>query len=925
MSTSERLKPNGNGNLEKFPFSILNDRLDQIFRKPETIEEMTELGITTVSKRKLSHLFVEAGEDSDDRSSVRLVNLKNVRIGETKRGIFEERVLSEALCAGIYIPDISVTTKEILDTHKEFEHDEKALRDAIKEQVYKTAEYIRRSLVPAFRTSEESPSFFIGVGLDGQMAAWEQMGFLSELTAFRSTAVSPKDVIKALFYDTEGHRNGVLSQEGLRFQTQGVMVPGLDILFVKKDANGRKVPAPISLLGCGKGNEYTPYNNVVGLACIEDDVDLHERKSHVRRINALTRHWLSDPSVQVMSVDRALIARWQTEGALISEKDQRESVSAMTPKKRVDYGFSPNEKIQSVGLFIIENRQQIGGNKLMLRASYPGQLTRAVLLDFGWSYQDEPVVSSFPNRASYAKGISPYLEAKLLPPIRRLYRTDLLEQSLDAASLQNASIGYSFIASELYHRLGWAGLTDFIKEQVPRFSDFDRLHEGLQKYEKEYYQDKTLFTAILLSHAHVDHSGGMSTIRYDVPAGMTPASAAFLRAMYRSGWHFTGQEAIIRKLREGEKRGNAYATEERPLYLFGDRQTVFLSPDMKATALYENHSIIGATGFIVDVMDTDGGELVSFGYTGDWRKGPMTDKAIQEFSRCDAIAIEGTNFENEKPSRGITEERVSEKFAAYRADEDARGGIVIIQLDGKNLERLGHVVTTSGNRTVCVPLGTAKILHELAIFNESLPRELRVAVPMLGKDVTIFKQQKMTYDPWEKQLMKTYGSVDGNDIMLDPKQFSIVVDPYKSLYTTFGTLPRGTVGTVIRSTYWPYGDQEKKLTLSNYHWCRQQKLQYITDIDLSGNTIRVPENPIGVHASGHMTKEETLDAIVSWARVGNVKTIIPLHTLTRGIFSDQTKKFLREHDVAVYPEGALRIQRGIGKGGVIVPLWERKK
>jgi mRNA degradation ribonuclease J1/J2 len=917
----QRLEEDPQQFVEETSHDILSQRVASLLETHQTSEELNEMGIETASKAKLDVLFVDAGGDPESPANIRLVNLKNVYTGRTSRNVFQETCAPEALCAGIYIPDMDEIQKQCINEHPELQKDIVALKEMAKKTAYLTAEYIRRSLVKSVHTREKDPPFSIAVASEEQLAQWEQQGFTSDLPPFRKGAVRPKDVLQQLFYDIDGNRNGSLVQAGIDYKTRGVMIPGLDISLVKKDSNGMSTPAKVDLYGYGKGDELIPYANVVGLVCTESGLSVGERKRIARRMTNQVRYWLNDPTVQVMNVDPELLTLWKECGAVVKQ-NETQFVDMTLQRTQSGYGFLGGGLIQSVSVNMIENRQQIGGNKVIptVRTS---DGTVSALFDFGWSYPDEQVVSGFPNRPPYQKGLTPYLESKILPPIRRLYRTDLLETSLDAGTLVNAAGGsYSYIASELYHRLGKKDFIDAVRRRVPNFRDFDTLLSRLGSYEEQYYRDKTTYAAILLSHAHVDHSGAMFAVRDEIPAGMTPASAALLHAGYRSGWHYTTQEPIIRKMRELGKVGSSYETAERPLFLFGNSQSMFISPEMRVTAHHVNHSIPGATAYVLEVME-NGQPLVGIGYTGDWRSGSLTDGAIHALGDCDTVVVEGTNFGSDKPSTGITEARVAETLEAYRQQEDQRGGLYVIQLDGKNTERLENVVSGSKGRKVVVPLGTAQILHEIAMMNEALPRGQQISAPVLGTDVIPFEPQKAMYDLWERQLMETYGSVSMNDIVLDPKNFTLVTDPYKSLYSIFGELPKGFVGTVVRSTYWPYGDSDKQLTLSNYHWCIQHGLQYIADIDLSHNSIRKPRDPIGVHASGHMTPDETLDVIATWANRGNVTKIIPLHTTARGRFSDQVKNMLRQQNIAVYPEGAFQIQRGVGKGGYVMPLWDR--
>jgi len=323
-------------------------------------------------------------------------------------------------------------------------------------------------------------------------------------------------------------------------------------------------------------------------------------------------------------------------------------------------------------------------------------------------------------------------------------------------------------------------------------------------------------------------------------------------------------------------------------------------------------------------LDYNGDPLVRFGYFGDARMGPLTEQAIQSFKEVDVLAIEGTNIRSDKPSVGITEERVKENIDSIRQKEDKRGGLILHLLDANNIERLSGVIETAGTRTVCVPLETAQILHAFAIMNESLPYDEQIAVPTLGGNIQIFQQEKMNYAPWERQLMLQHGAISMNDVMRDPKRFVIVANPRKSLQTILGSLPRNTKGTVGRLTYWPYSSGDKEKVLADYRYCKVHGLDFKSDIDLSRNAIQVQKNPLGLHASGHMTENELLEAIAQIASVRKLRFVVPIHTELRGIFSTKINEFLRQRNIATASEHMVKVQRGIGKGGFDIPLWEAK-
>lgn len=908
----------------------LGQHFSELLRQSDNAAWLRDLGIRRASRGRLAHLFVDRERGADGLAgAVRLVNLRNVRIGAGLSGpdTFSERVVPEAMCAGVFVPDIPSLTREILDDTPQLSGDPDGLRSEIKRRSYRTAEYIRRSLVPLMDgNGSDTPAFHIAVALDGQLNLWEGMGLFADIPPYREGAVPLKQIIDALFTDGEGRFGGTLADMGIRYRTRGVMVEGLDLMFVRKDDQGIRRPAPVTLWGYGKGGEeLMPYENVVGLVAVEEDLPTGERKKAVRIVNNLVRYWLNDPDVQVMNVDSGLVAAWKRMGsAVVSPEDKSQALEAMTPAKRFDYGFGPGGGVNGVSLTLFENQQQIGGNKLFLNLTYPDRVRRSVAMDFGWSYPDEPTLSSFPNRASYKLGLNPYLEAGILPRVRRLYATHLLVQSLNYDSLAAASAGqYSFIASELFHRLGETAFRELVRERVPTYTNENGLYRHLAEMEERYYADKTVFDAALFSHAHTDHTGAAFAIRDEVPFGLSSATEAFLHATYRKGWHYTAQEAIIRKKREDGKEGGSYPTFHRPLIRFADGQVVRVSPDASALAKSVDHSIFGAMGFMVTVTDALKSPIARVAYMGDFRKGAWTDAAFGAFKDADILVVEGTNVNADKPSVGVTEERVGANIAILKKRADDRQGLFVVQMDPNNIERLSAVVDASEGRRVLVPFPVAQVLHEFAILNEGLPLEQQIRVPELGRNIGIIKQEKMVYDPWEEQLERSYGAVRIDEIVADPAAYTVVALPQRLLATLFGSLS-GTrmAGVVVRSTYWPYGAADKQIVLSNRRWCREHGIEYAADIDLSGAQVRLPKDPMGLHASGHATEPELLEYVTGLASWGNLRLVVPLHTETRGLFADKLDRELKSRGLLPdHVADAVRTVRKIGKRGVDIQLY----
>lgn len=897
-----------------------------------------KIGVST--KGRLSFFFHDQeAAHSDEPLGPRLVNVKNVRIGKLKTVmdqrrkdpekmiLTEEVILPEALIAGIYIPDVEQITNEIIVDNPKIKEKPELLRTEIKRRAYITAEYIRRSLVPQVRLGlENTQNFYIAVAFEGQLNVWERHGFLTDIPPIIKGAVSPSVVLDVLAAD-QGFRN-----VDIKYRTRTGIVP-LDVIFYKRNENGFAMLNSIPMWGYGKNlKNFTPYNNVVGLISVPDDMKFSERKKLSRRLEkTLIPFWSPGiGDIKVLTVDQKLLEQWRNFG-IIPPKEEEIVDPEMVAHRSPDYGFFPTGgELKSAHFVMFESKQMIGGNQFALTLNYPGNTQRAVLIDWGWPFATDQNISQFPNRKSYAMGFNVYLEQGILPSLPRLYREDLLIQSLNEVVLRRISRNEdSYVVRELYHRKGWHDFVETLHQegiskgfQVRDFVSED-YHAKLEAFENKFYTQKIIYDAIVMTHGHQDHDGAVSMIRDEVPAAMSYETWAFETARYRTGWHWSVQEAIYRKMRELDRIGNHYEVYSRPTHLFYDGQSMQLSPTINLTMPHVDHSIYGATAPVIRVMDSLGRTEFTIGISGDLKSGPHTERAIPILQQVNVLGIEGTNTQEEdkKPSTWFTEEIVRANMRKLREDADRERKAMIVQIPPNHIERLDSIAEGRGNRVVTVPLALAQVLHQFAIMNERLPWDKRVDVPVLGRDIVIQRPVKMTFDPWEEQLMHQYPVVSINTILASPLDYVVVATPYDRIVNILGGAWPKFDGMVVRSSYWPYQAEDKMRVIADYRDTRKHNWKYYADIDLSRGTVLWPkrENTIGLHASGHATESQLLDLIAAIADGGNLRLVIPFHTITRGAYAAKIQRYLDQKGLAVDPNKIQVITR-VGKNGYAIPI-----
>ena len=880
---------------------------------------------------RLSLLYFTNPNIDADPENLRLIDLRNVRqpVFDNKGGFIEETVIDSLKCAGIFIPDTNKIAQEIQEElGQALPNDE--LRKKVKERVYQQANALKRKLTQLLQKSHpnmliDPNSINIAVAIAGQLGLWEKLGFFEEIKPNIEGAPSLLEIINALFYNP----NGSLSDLRVRFRTSGIAVPGIDILFYARDENGLAHPAGVTISGFAKNLKTTTlYENVVGLVAVPNEMPLTERKKLSRQLARLLGYWLKDPSVNVLTVDNNLIKVWMETGAIPTDEKPTQPI-----RRRIDYGFRPTETPTEANILMFEPKLMVGGPQLIIDVKIPSNETNissALIVDWGLPYVDEALMT-LANKPSFIHGLNPFLRTGMLPEVRRLYRTDLLIQSLTPQMIDVVLNGqYSFIVGEVSHRIGQEALIELIGERFPNLLSSQQqkeLREKLPIIEKIYYSDKRIFEEVLISHGHTDHFGGLFSIRYDIAAGMSPETWAFLQTRFHQPGSWM-DEHIIRRVRENGPQ-NPYPTEHRPIHFYSGNVREKISSNFSVLALPLNHSILGTLGFCIAITDSYGNPLKQIAYLTDFRDGPLTQKTIQILKEIgpEVLIIEGTNIQEKKISASITETTVQQNIAKYRKIADQLSpGFLIIQLPSNHLERLNNIIEVAGQRKVTVPLSIAQILHEFSILNENLPPEKQIPIPKIGTDIIVYYQPKMKYDPWEKQLIEQYKASDVFSLTSQPNDFIIIASPYTLLENIFsGQLIKSEKiqGFVINSSYWPYDPSIKATVISNYRFSQSYNLQYLSNIDLSRGQIHhpTPKNIIGLHASGHANDEFLLEIINQMAQTGKLEIILPIHTEFRGKYAQEIIKQLIKQGVSIYPEiNGIRIIGRIRKKIATIPI-----
>lgn len=503
----------------------------------------------------------------------------------------------------------------------------------------------------------------------------------------------------------------------------------------------------------------------------------------------------------------------------------------------------------------------IGGNKILLEAD-----DTALLLDFGTNFGAEGRFFDEFLRPRGTTGIGDLLDLGLLPPLEGIYRPDL----------------------DLPERPWWER------------ARCRPLYRALR------------LDAVLLSHAHLDHSGYISYLRADVPVVTSLETAVIAKAMQDTQGAGFNEVCYVtpREVREGLLGATPYrkvAAEARPFVLLGDgepcddRFRAFWGQGRSSRALNQrppacrregatqvggvtvrrfpvDHSVPGASAFAVRTSE---GWVV---YTGDLRLHGARAEETRAFVRAAAalrplaLITEGTHPEREEP---IPEQRVYE--LAAEAVRSARG-LVVADFGPRNVERLltFHRVARETGRRLAVTAKDAYLLEALhaatvagapATAGAGAAPPWTVPDPLADETLAVYVEAKLDRDAWERALVERYldlapDRVARAELVARRPDEYICCFSYYDLHELLDIWPQG--GSYIYSSSEAF-NEEMHIDLDRLRaWVGHFRMRLVGDPGDREGRGREP----GFHASGHIHGpglEEMVEAI-------DPEVVIAVHT-----------------------------------------------